>query len=233
MNNQSSINDFYVGLPKLLLFLLSTLIFLGFLSCRQVIPPPQTAIALPSPPGPLSTPARPSPEETALTARAVVDIPPPVPILPPLEDKIKLLPPESWKIVIKKNQRKLLLFQQGELMKIYPVDLGEKPIGPKLHHGDMKTPEGEYRVIAKKEQEQTKYYLAFLLDYPNESDRIRYELALKNNRLPKDIGIGGLIEIHGGGKGVDWTQGCIALLNPHMVELFNQIPVGTTVWIEP
>jgi len=231
MNGKPTISHGYFSRTPFLL--LTTFLFLGLLSCRQVVPPPQITMAIPLPPGPIQTIDQPSSEELALTARIVEDIPPPVPILPPLKDMIKILPPESWKIVVKKKQRKLLLFQEGELLKWYPIDLGENPEGPKVHQGDMKTPEGEYRIVEKKNQGQTKYYLAFLLDYPNDSDRIRYEQALKNKQFPSEIGIGGLIEIHGEGKGVDWTEGCIALNNFHMEELFNQIPVGTTVRIEP
>jgi murein L,D-transpeptidase YafK len=190
-------------------------------------------MAIPLSPGPTQTIDQPWSEELALTARIVEDIPPPVPVLTPLKDKVQVLPPESWKIVVKKKQRKLLLFQEGELLKWYPIDLGENPEGPKVHQGDMKTPEGEYRIVEKKNQGQTNYYLAFLLDYPNDSDRIRYEQALKNNQFSEEIGIGGLIEIHGEGIGVDWTQGCIALINSHMQELFDQIPIGTKVRIEP
>lgn len=233
MEQKRMIYNGHLGRAKLFLLPLSVFIFWGLLSCRQVVPPPPKVIPLPPLPETMATPAQPSPEKTVLTAPTVVDLPPPVPILPPLKDEIKIPPFEPWKIVVRKTQRQLLLFQEGELIKIYPIDLGEDPIGPKLHQGDMKTPEGEYRVIAKKEKGQTQYYLAFLLDYPNPSDKIHYEQALKLGRIPKDTGIGGLIEIHGEGKGVDWTQGCIALLNPHMLELFNQIPVGTKVWIEP
>ena len=224
-------NPISLGRTKILF--LSAFLFLGLLSCRQVIPPPQRAVAIPPPLETLPAPGLPSSAELAKAAKAVVDIPPPIPVLP-LQEGVTILPsPDQLKIVVKKNQRKLLLYQQGELVKIFPVDLGVNPKGPKLHHGDMKTPEGEYRVVGKRDRGQTNYYLAFLLNYPNESDRIRYEVAVQNGRLPKGIGIGGLIEIHGEGKGKDWTQGCIALINTHMQELFNQIPVGTTVWIEP
>ncbi|MFH0787517.1 MAG: L,D-transpeptidase [Pseudomonadota bacterium] len=228
MNCRSSVNP--IDLNRATFFLLLALLFLGLISCRQVVPPPPAAVITPLPSESLPGPSE---EDVAKTARAVIDIPSPVPVLPPWKEEVKLLPPEQWKIVIKKNQRKLFLYQQGELLKMYPVDLGKNPQGPKVYQGDMKTPEGEYRVIAKRDRGQTRFYLAFLLNYPNETDRMRYEMAVKNGRLPKDIGIGGLIEIHGEGIGFDWTKGCIALLNTYMQELFNQIPVGTPVWIEP
>ncbi len=209
------------------ILLLSFFLFMELISCSQMTPPPQPVLSIPLPPE--TTPVT----EPALTPRIVVDIPPPVSVQPPMKPVIQVLPPEAWKIVVKKRERKLLLFQHGELVKWYPVDLGEIPTGPKVCQGDKKTPEGEYRIIQKKDGGQTKYYRAFLLDYPNETDRIRYNRAVENGYLPKDKGIGGLIEIHGEGKGVDWTQGCMALINSHMEELFNQIPVGTSVRIDP
>jgi murein L,D-transpeptidase YafK len=196
-------------------------------------PPPPLVMNIPLPSETLMVPPGPSEEDLAKTTRTVVDIPLPVPVLPPLKEEIKVLPPEQLKIVVKKTQRKLFLFQQGELLQVYPIDLGENPKGPKIHQGDMRTPEGEYRIIEKKDRGQTKFYLAFLLNYPNQADRIRYEKAVQDRKLPKDIGIGGLIEIHGEGVGIDWTKGCIALDNRHMEELFCQIPVGTPVRIEP
>lgn len=234
MNGKSSLNRTRLGQTKFLL--LSVFLLLGSLSCRQVVPPPPPVTGLP--PVPIITerqtiPSGPSEEDANKTAQVVLDIPPPVPVLPPMEGEVRVPLPEPWKIVVKKGQRKLYLYQQGELFKMFPVDLGGNPKGPKICQGDLRTPEGEYRVIEKKDRGQTKYYQAFLLNYPNDEDRVRYDLAVRNGHLPKDIGIGGLIEIHGEGVGVDWTKGCIALINPHMRELFNQIPVGTPVRIEP
>jgi lipoprotein-anchoring transpeptidase ErfK/SrfK len=231
MNDRSFRNASFLSRTKI--FLLLSLLFLGILSCRQVVPPPPTVVIIPLPPGTLTVPSRPSEEDVAKTSQIILDIPPPVPVLPPLKEEIKLLPPEQWKIVINKTQRKLFLYQQGDLCKMYPVDLGKNPKGPKLHQGDMKTPEGDYRVIEKRDRGQTQFYLAFLLNYPNEIDRRRYEMAVKNGVVPNEIGIGSLIEIHGEGIGFDWTKGCIALDNLHMQELFSQIPVGTVVKIEP
>ena len=55
----------------------------------------------------------------------------------------------------------------------------------------------------------------------------------RKGKFPREVGIGGLIEIHGEGRGADWTQGCVALYNHHMTELFKNIPPGTPVWIDP
>jgi hypothetical protein len=216
-------------------------LFLCLISCRQVIPPVTVALPVPSAPPPPPPPSElfPSSSEIAKIARTAEDLPEPV-LMPLPSELIPTLPPcppplpqGDWGIIVKKQKRKLELYQRCQLLKVFPIDLGENPKGPKLFQGDMRTPEGLYQVIEKKDWGQTKYYLAFLLDYPNKRDRVRYDQALLKGTIPKEIGIGGLIEIHGEGKGLDWTQGCIALHNPHMQELFASIPVGTPVWIEP
>ncbi len=211
------------------------LLFLVLVSCRQVVPPPPAITKVPEPQESVSVPSPPPEKEPpSEEAQIVIDIPSPVPLLPPMEGEIKAPPLEKVKIVIKKAERKLYLYQQGELLKTYPVDLGEDPKGPKICQGDNKTPEGGYCIIQKKDRGETKYSQALLLNYPNETDKIRYELAVKHGWLPRELGTGGLIEIHGEGvPGVDWTKGCIALLNRHMEELFSQVSVGTPVLIEP
>jgi hypothetical protein len=212
------------------------------LSCRKAIQIEKTVTTLPSqePVAPTSAPpVPPSSFEIALAAPTVEDLPPPVSIEPFRDPDIYLhlcpqpLPPGDWGIIVKKSRRELELYQKCQLLKVFRVDLGENPRGPKLHQGDMRTPEGLYRVIEKRDRGQTKFYLAFMLDYPNENDKVRYEKALVRGLIPKDTGIGGLIEIHGEGKGLDWTEGCVALTNNHMEELFARIPLGTPVWIEP
>jgi L,D-transpeptidase catalytic domain len=218
------------------------IILLGILSCRQTIQVEKPVMPLPakeqSAPLP-APPPKPSSADIALTAPTVEDLPPPVSIEPFRDPDIYMylcpspLPPGDWGIIVKKTRRELELYHKCQLLKVFPVDLGENPKGQKLYQGDMRTPEGLYRVIEKRDQGQTKYYLAFLLDYPNENDKNRFERALSKGLIPKDAGIGGLIEIHGEGKGVDWTQGCVALNNKYMEELFARIPLGTPVWIEP
>ena len=238
MNGRSPV--IFLCFRRKALLLLNSFLFLSLISCGGAIAPRHTPVVLkPVPLESISKADEPSDGDLQKTAKVVLDIPPPVPVLPPIPfpfeevEEFKAPPPPSWKIVVKKNERKLFLYQKGDLRQIYPIDLGENPEGPKIHQGDMKTPEGDYRIIGKKDRGKTKYYLAFLLNYPNETDRLRFERAVKEGRVSKEKGIGGLIEIHGFGKGMDWTQGCIALYNGHMEELFNQIPVGTPVKIEP
>jgi len=101
-----------------------------------------------------------------------------------------------------------------------------------MQQGDKSTPEGHYKILEKKQNGQTSYHRAFLLDYPNDADKKRFTLNKKNGIIHQNASIGNLIEIHGsGGKGTDWTDGCVALRDSHMEELFALCPVGTRVTI--
>ena len=102
----------------------------------------------------------------------------------------------------------------------------------KRRQGDRATPEGRYRIVKKKDRGQSVYHRALLLDYPNAEDRKRFAAAKKRGEIPRASVIGGLIEIHGeGGRGWDWTKGCVALRNDHIDDLFPRVPVGTPVTI--
>jgi murein L,D-transpeptidase YafK len=144
--------------------------------------------------------------------------------------------PEAKKanrIVVLKSKRTMTLESDGHVMVTYKVALGGQPIGAKDRQGDHKTPEGEYVVDAKNANSQ--FYLALHLSYPNATDRTR----------ARKIGVspGGDVEIHGLGKKYgwigarhrlsDWTDGCIAVTNQEIEEVFRMVPVGTPVEIRP
>jgi murein L,D-transpeptidase YafK len=87
-------------------------------------------------------------------------------------------------------------------------------------------------VTKKKERGQSIYHKALEIDYPNERDRQRFRQAQVAGELPQNAHIGGLIEIHGeGGKGVNWTSGCVALTNKNMDAVFKLAKIGTPVTI--
>ena len=87
-----------------------------------------------------------------------------------------------------------------------------------------------YRITKKFDSRKTKYYKALLLNYPNEEDTARFREEIANGSLPRNAKIGGLIEIHGnGGKGIDWTEGCVALSDREMDLIFKITKVGTPV----
>lgn len=157
------------------------------------------------------------------------------------------LPPmKNPYIVIRKKARTLELFDGETLVKTYPLALGFAPVGEKEREGDGKTPEGEFYVHFK--NEKSKFYLSIGVNYPNieaakrglaaklitlaEHDAIVE--AIDNKKTPpQKTALGGEIFIHGGGSTTDWTQGCAALSNADIKELYEIVPVGTRVKIEP
>ena len=89
-----------------------------------------------------------------------------------------------------------------------------------------------YKITKKFDGGKTKYYKALLLDYPNDEDKEKFRSEIEHGSLPASAKIGGLIEIHGnGGKGIDWTEGCIALTDTEMDVVFKIVKVGTPVTI--
>jgi murein L,D-transpeptidase YafK len=156
------------------------------------------------------------------------------------------LPLKNPLIVIKKSQRKLLLYSGGELIRIFPVGLGFAPQGPKQKLGDGKTPEGNYFIVDK--NPQSRFFLSLAINYPNAEDGRRAleqgAITKKQNKKiknaesqkilpPWDTPLGGEIFIHGNGSRSDWTLGCIALDDEDMKELYDAVPVGTAVQILP
>ncbi len=138
----------------------------------------------------------------------------------------------STVILVDKLNRRLDLYRGGVRVRSFPAELGANGLRRKQHSGDRATPEGIYRVIDRKEGHRTKYYKALLIDYPNEEDRARFEAARRRGTIPWRVGIGSLIEIHGaGGEGTDWTDGCVALTNHDMDEVFGEARIGTLVTI--
>jgi len=148
--------------------------------------------------------------------------------------------------VIKKAQRKLFLFAGDKLIRTYRVGLGLSPVGNKVREGDRRTPEGDFYIFGR--NNKSAFYLSLGISYPNQAHAERglrdglitrdQYLAIKQalkakSRPPQNTKLGGDIYIHGSGAGSDWTWGCIALDDRDMRELFNAIPVGTPVRIEP
>jgi L,D-peptidoglycan transpeptidase YkuD (ErfK/YbiS/YcfS/YnhG family) len=156
------------------------------------------------------------------------------------------LPLKAPRLLVRKSARRLELFAGGRRVRIYRVALGSGPVGDKRHEGDGRTPEGDFRVCTK--NERSNFYLSLGLDYPRPADaasalrdglitRDQHDQIVRAARArrcpPWDTPLGGEIFIHGGGAASDWTLGCVALDNEHIQELFQHLPVGTPVRIEP
>ncbi len=138
----------------------------------------------------------------------------------------------DYSIIIDKFSRKCFIYLNGSRKYEFDAELGRNWVGSKRVKGDMATPEGMYKIAQKFDSSKTKYYKALLLDYPNEDDKIKFRAEIERGTLPASAKIGGLIEIHGnGGKGIDWTEGCIALRDSEMDVVFKLAKVGTPVTI--
>lgn len=153
---------------------------------------------------------------------------------------------ENPRLVVRKSERKLEIFDGEKLVKTYRIVLGFAPEGDKETEGDGKTPLGEFYVFTK--NDQSRFYLSLGLSYPSADDAargIRENLisqeehdaivkAIGEKRMPpQKTRLGGEIYIHGGGTENDWTWGCMALSNEEMKELFDAVPLGAKVTILP
>ncbi len=154
--------------------------------------------------------------------------------------------PKDRRIVIRKAARKLEVYDGKKLIKTYGVMLGFAPTGDKDAEGDGRTPEGEFYVFTK--NAESRFHLSLGISYPSIDDAkrgLKAELITKpeHDEIAKAVAekrrplqatkLGGAIYIHGGGIKSDWTNGCIALDDEEMTELFGMIEVGTRVNIMP
>lgn len=153
---------------------------------------------------------------------------------------------ENPRLIVKKNERKLQVFDGEKLVKTYDMVLGFSPVGDKEKEGDGRTPEGDFYIFTK--NDQSKFYLSLGVSYPSIEDAergLRENLiskeehdailqAVKDKKIPpQSTNLGGEIYIHGGGIVKDWTWGCVALRNEEMKEVFDAVEVGTSIKIEP
>jgi len=146
--------------------------------------------------------------------------------------------------VISKGTRTLTVFDGDKRITSYKIVLGFDPKGDKEAEGDGRTPEGDFYVFTK--NPASKFHLSLGVSYPGKEDaecglkagiiskKEHDEIltAIAEQRMPlQKTKLGGEIYIHGGGTASDWTDGCIALDNDQMAELFDAIPVGAKVTI--
>lgn len=141
--------------------------------------------------------------------------------------------PLADRVVVRKGARKLELLRNGVALRSFKVALGLRPEGHKQFEGDFRTPEGVYRLTRR--NPNSEYFLSIQVDYPNPQDVAR---ARKQGLRP-----GGSIMIHGQPNvpkksrdyysNVDWTEGCIAVSNSDMVEIWLMTPPDTPIEILP
>ncbi|PIQ34742.1 MAG: hypothetical protein COW63_03130 [Bacteroidetes bacterium CG18_big_fil_WC_8_21_14_2_50_41_14] len=135
-------------------------------------------------------------------------------------------------VLVNKLESSCNILKSGKIIETFNAEFGKNWLGGKVRMGDKATPEGVYKVYKKKSGKETKYYKSLLINYPNEDDKSRFTALLKTGRIPKNSRIGNLIEIHGdGGKGVHWTDGCIAVTNDDMDKIYSLCSISTPVII--
>jgi murein L,D-transpeptidase YafK len=137
------------------------------------------------------------------------------------------------RMVVDKSAKRLSIFCDGNQIKSYRIALGRNPVGAKQEEGDMKTPEGIYKIDSR--NEQSGFHLALHISYPSDEDTRR--------AAARGVSAGSDIMVHGiqNGRGwmgafhrwKDWTAGCIALTDEQIEELWRVTPDGTTIEIRP
>jgi murein L,D-transpeptidase YafK len=136
-------------------------------------------------------------------------------------------------VVVTKSERKLVLMKAGKVFKTYSVALGGSPTGAKKRQGDHRTPEGTY--VLDSRNAQSRFYKSIHISYPNAEDGAR---AARLHVLPGgDVFIHGLPNGYGsigaGHRLYNWTDGCIAVTNSEMDEIWALVPNGTRILIKP
>jgi murein L,D-transpeptidase YafK len=136
-------------------------------------------------------------------------------------------------VLVEKREHTLTPLDHGKVLKKYRVALGRNPVGPKARQGDHKTPEGVYDLDRRNAHSQ--FYRSIHISYPNARDRARAHKA--------GVAPGGDVMVHGlptgygwvgsGHRARDWTDGCIAVTNTEMDEIWKAVPDGTPIEIRP
>jgi murein L,D-transpeptidase YafK len=137
------------------------------------------------------------------------------------------------KVIVIKSKRILMLMRDGEILKAYKIALGKQPKGHKINAGDKRTPEGNYILDSRKPD--SKFHKSIHVSYPNESDIL--------NAKKRGVSPGGAIMIHGlpdkledigkSHRTWDWTDGCIAVTNTEIEEIWQLVPDKTPIEIKP
>jgi murein L,D-transpeptidase YafK len=151
----------------------------------------------------------------------------------PMAPSVAATMPIADQVLVRKSERRLYLMRHGEVLRSYRVALGLRPDGPKERSGDFRTPEGRYQLTRR--NSRSDYFLSIQVSYPNAQDLRR---ARRDHVNP-----GGSIMVHGLPNlqrhppdyyaAADWTDGCIAMSNSDMVELWLMVQDNTPIDILP
>jgi lipoprotein-anchoring transpeptidase ErfK/SrfK len=191
----------------------------------------------------VAAPPAPGPSAPAVPASFAVPLPE-IPLWPAPTTTVPIPTAAAWpmelpgnfladSIVVEKGERRLTLYYRGVAVKKYRVALGRNPVGDKVSIGDYRTPEGMYYIIGR--NPASRFYKSLAISYPD----------AEHEERAAEIGVspGGNIMIHGlpphqaklGAAHVlvDWTEGCIAVTNAEIDELWRAVEMGAAIEIKP
>lgn len=137
------------------------------------------------------------------------------------------------RVYVDKSERKLHLLNEGQVMRTYDISLGKNPVGDKREEGDLRTPEGDY--VLDWRNPTSDFFMSMHISYPNSQDR--------QEARRRGVNPGSMIMIHGLPNDAeatrsdylyeDWTDGCIAVSNQAMIDIWLSVPDNTPITIVP
>ena len=144
-----------------------------------------------------------------------------------------IAPLRADRVLVLKKERTLQLLSQGKIVRSYKVALGGDPVGRKTRQGDHKTPEGIY--VLDSRNKHSHFHKSIHISYPNAKDRAAAKV--------QGVSPGGDVFVHGlpngygwigaGHRAKDWADGCIAVTNEEIEEIWRAVPEGTPIEIRP
>ena len=158
------------------------------------------------------------------------------------EDRAPPLPASTRidRLVVFKGDHRLEAWSGERLVRTYRIAIGGGDAGPKRYEGDRRTPEGVYRIDRR--HRSRRFHRFLHVSYPNDEDRRRYAALRERGEVPEGAGIGGDIGIHGESavaavralaNRVAWTDGCIAVTDAEIEELYRAVIPNATLEIRP
>jgi len=141
--------------------------------------------------------------------------------------------PVADEVIVDKSDRALYLLNKGKIFRTFKIALGIVPDGDKEKEGDFKTPEGKYLLDMR--NPNSDFFLSIHVSYPDSTDR--------QEAARRGVDPGGAIMIHGQPnepsrsetyyKTQDWTNGCIAVSNSDMIDIWLMTGDNTPIEIRP
>jgi len=152
---------------------------------------------------------------------------------------IKVSSNNPYYIIIDKSDYELKVYDDEGWYATYPIVFGSKDLSDKMKEGDKRTPTETFKIILKKIH--NKWGPELLLDYPNDESYRRFNERKSKGLIPKNAKIGNGIAIHATrpeeewtvDNFYNWTDGCVSVKYSEMKDLYNYIPIGTPVTIQP